>query len=242
MMSVTTQLVQLLKDYRKEIKPDITPSDVEDLVLQFLQVFTAKPYNIEEVSLLYEEFRDFTRYILHLGYFTIADSNSTLARITKIFYPFNYRDNRMDRALKGLHLLYDSYDKENFSETLTSDINPQELLAAVKMLTDILARLKKDDVKLIIQDAIHKAILGMKIGFGNTSKNVEEDLQNYLKVAGLLGYYTPGTESEDAFLTQCTILSGVAESNGYVNEPLVSESDIELAKKYKGETSLFGGE
>ncbi len=242
MMSVTMQLVQLLKDYRKEIKPDITSSDVEDLVFQFLKVFTSKPYNIEEVNLLYEEFRDFTRYILHLGYFNIADSNSALARITKIFYPFNYRDNRGDMSLKGFHILYDSYNQADLQKALIEDLSSQELLVTIKTMLDVITRLQNDDVKFVIKDAIHKAILGIKIGFGNTSKNVESDLNNYIKLAGLLGYYTPGTESENAFIAQCKILPGIADSNGYINEPHITKEDINLAEKYNKETNMFGGD
>ncbi len=221
---------------------NITPNDIEDLVLQFLPVFTSKPYNIEEVDLLYEEFRDYTRYALSRGYFSIADSNSALARITKLFYPLNYRDNRADDALKGIHLLYDNYNKENLNEVIINDIKSDELYHAVKVLTGVLDALKSELIQATFQSEIHKAILGMKIGYGNTSKNVEADLQNYLGISGMLGYYEPGTESEEAFITQCKVWTGVAEAGDFSNVPRVSAEDIIIAKKYERETNIFGGD
>lgn len=234
--------MQLLQRQRDAMTADITPQEIEDTAVQFVNALTSKPYNIDEVKLLYNEFREYSRHALKCGYFTVEDNNSALTRITKIFQPFNYKDTRSDKALKGLHILFDKYKTKDFSENFISNISSDELNSALTTMVEILKSLQNDTTRHVLQNEIHRAILGMKVGYGNITPHVEEDYFNYLQIAALLGFYEPGTESEVAFITQCKVFSGIADPVDYINAQRISAEDIELAARYEGKTNVFGGD
>lgn len=240
MMEITLKLVDLVKAQQNVITSDTTADEVIDMVMKVATGFATKPYTIEEVKMLQDACKDLSRCALDKKAYSFTEHGTVMDRIKQIFYAMNYREDRNDKALKGIHTLFDSRKDDAIADTV-KEMKSEELCHAVEAITKIITALKSELVQATLQRAIHDAILGMSIGYGNTSRTVESDFANYLRVAELLGYYEPGTESQNAFITQCKVWTGVGEAGNYTNIPRVSKEDLELAKKYE-RTSMFGGE
>lgn len=239
MMQVTMALIDIIQEKKSALDNNTTPDSIIAFAREIVENFVKHTYNVEEARLLHNELKDLSRYAMHQGYYNLDVNNYVLTSIAKFFYPLDYRVSREDAALTGIHTIYDNLNADDLMNTLTNKMPPINLFYTVQSLTSMMNKLQSGTFKQLLMTRLHDAMLANSMNDGVDADSVTEICTYYMKIAGLLGFYTPGTPDEDVFLAKCKTYVGVAVSNNYDNELNISAKDIYLANK--GSTDLFGG-
>lgn len=233
MIQVTNKLVALIQKHAEDTPKNATTIYYKNFIDKVLEAFASKTFNIEEVKLIRQAFRDYFMTLSEKDYFDIDMVNYYIGLVNQSLKPYDYTDTETDKTLKALYWLY--HNKDNVQDLINfrdNKVSSEEMFKAVSFIVDMYNKLKSPEVRLALMSEIHLDTLSERTGFGKNNIEVSKASINRkycMDMCNKLGFYKP----EDAvlFFKECQTLGGVAESQGYSNEIRLTGEDLEALQK-----------